>query len=123
MRGIDFEAGTDEVLEIGTGRIDRIYVLVPDAEGQFHVSSGGVYSYYEFPWPTTDRLTDEQWWKMLKRGQAPDRPAWTAPLFPQAHVQRSCRSAPRCSHPSPRRRMPTSNADHGCSGHPRRKPW
>lgn len=82
MRGIDLGQGTDEVLEIGTGRIDRIFVIVPNDEGSFHVATGGVYSYYEFPWPASDRLTDEQWWKMLKKGRAPDRPAWTEPLFP-----------------------------------------
>jgi hypothetical protein len=82
MRGIDLEKNIDEVLEIGTGRIDRIFVLVPDDAGDFHVASGGVYSYYEFPWPTEDRLTDEQWWEMLRRGEAPDRPAWQEPLFP-----------------------------------------
>jgi len=82
MRGIDYEAGTDKVLEIGTGRIDRIFVIVPNDDGVFQVASGGVYSYYEFPWPTTDRLTDEQWWKMLKKGEAPDRPSWQEPLFP-----------------------------------------
>ncbi len=30
------------------------------------------------PWPASDRLTDEQWRKMLASGQAPERPAWTA---------------------------------------------
>ncbi len=81
-RGIDLEKGIDEVLEIGTGRIDRIFVIVPDDEGEFHVATGGVYSYYEFPWPTSDRLSDEQWWQMLRRGEAPARPAWQDPLFP-----------------------------------------
>ena len=38
-RGIDLEKGIDEVLEIGTGRIDRIFVLVPDDEGEFHVAT------------------------------------------------------------------------------------
>jgi hypothetical protein len=82
MRGIDLESGIDEVVEIGTGRIDRIFVLVPDDGGVFHVATGGVYSYYEFPWPTEDRLTDEQWWAMLRKGEAPERPAWQEPLFP-----------------------------------------
>jgi hypothetical protein len=82
-RGIDLQKGIDEVLEIGTGRIDRIFVIVPDDEGEFHVATGGVYSYYEFPRPTSDgRLTDEQWWKMLRKGEAPERPAWQEPLFP-----------------------------------------
>jgi hypothetical protein len=82
MRGIDLDSGIDQVLEIGTGRIDRIFVLMPDDAGDFHVATGGVYSYYEFPWPTEDRLTDEQWWEMLRTGEAPDRPAWQDPLFP-----------------------------------------
>jgi hypothetical protein len=82
MRGIDLDSGVDQVLEIGTGRIDRIFVLMPDDAGAFHVATGGVYSYYEFPWPTEDRLTDEQWWEMLRDGEAPDRPAWQEPLFP-----------------------------------------
>jgi len=82
-RGIDLTKGTDDVLEIGTGRIDRIFVIVPDDAGDFHVATGGVYSYYEFPRPTAEgRLTDEQWWKMLRKGEAPERPAWQEPLFP-----------------------------------------
>jgi hypothetical protein len=82
MRGIDLDSGSDEVLEIGTGRIDRIFVLMLDDAGQFNVATGGVYSYYEFTQPTSERLTDEQWWEMLRSGEAPERPAWQAPLFP-----------------------------------------
>ena len=82
MRGVDVKTGRDEVVEIGTGRIDRIFVLVPDNASDFQVALGGVYSYYEFPWPTAERLTDEQWWEMLRKGEAPDRPAWQEPLFP-----------------------------------------
>lgn len=82
MRGINVRTSTDEVVEIGTGRIDRIFVLVPDSSGTFHVALGGVYSYYEFPWPTQDRLSDEAWWEMLRKGEAPDRPAWQDPIFP-----------------------------------------
>ena len=81
-RGVDLIKGTDEVLEVGTGRIDRIFVIVPDDEGQFHVATGGVYSFYEFRQPTSDRLTDEQWWAMLRVGEAPERPAWQEPMFP-----------------------------------------
>jgi hypothetical protein len=81
-RGIDIDKGIDQVLEVGTGRIDRIFVIVPDDEGEFQVASGGVYSFYEFRWPTSDRLTDEQWWAMLRKGDEPDRPAWQDPLFP-----------------------------------------
>ncbi len=81
-RGIDLEKGIDEVLEVGTGRIDRIFVIAPDDEGGFHVATGGVYSFYEFPWPTNDRLDDETWWGMLRTEETPPRPAWQDPIFP-----------------------------------------
>ncbi len=65
-------------VETGTGRIDRIYVLVPDDEGVSQVAVGGVYSYYEFLQPAAERLTDEAWRAMLDEGDAPERPAWEA---------------------------------------------
>jgi hypothetical protein len=64
------------VLEEGVGRIFEIYVIV-DIERQLYVTKGGVFSYYEFPWPMSDRLTDEAWRQMLDSGQAPERPHWT----------------------------------------------
>jgi hypothetical protein len=77
----DIASGGDSVLEVGTGRIDRIYVLVPDDQGTFQVAVGGVYSYYEFTSPAGERLTDELWRSMLDSGDAPDRPAWQSVLF------------------------------------------
>ncbi len=73
----DVFRSTFDVLELGTGRIDRIYVLVPDDDGGFQVARGGVYSYYEF-WRPADlgRLTDEEWRDMLRTGAAPARPEW-----------------------------------------------
>jgi hypothetical protein len=68
------------VLEEGVGRVDEIHVVVPlveeDGTITLQVTKGGVFSYYEFPWPAEDRLTDEAWRQMLDQGQAPDRPAW-----------------------------------------------
>ncbi len=72
----DIASSSKGILEIGTGRIDRIYVLVPDDAGTFQVAAGGVYSYYEFTSPPGQRLTDEEWRTMLASGQAPARPAW-----------------------------------------------
>ena len=72
----DIASGGDRVVEIGTGRIDRIFVLVPDDQGNFQVAVGGVYSYYEFPWPIGDRLTDEAWRASLAKGDVPERPSW-----------------------------------------------
>ena len=68
---------TGLVLEEGVGRIQEIYV-VSEIEGRLVVTKGGVFAYYEFPWPMNDRLTDEAWREMLDQGQAPDRPQWTA---------------------------------------------
>jgi len=68
---------TGQVLEEAIGRIFEIYVVVPDGWGGLHVAKGGVFSYYEFPWPMGDRLTDEKWREMLAAGEAPDRPEWT----------------------------------------------
>jgi hypothetical protein len=63
------------VLELGTGYVDHIFVIVPDDDGGYQVATGGVYSYYEF-WNTGQRLTDEEWRAMLDRGEAPERPSW-----------------------------------------------
>lgn len=64
------------VLEEGTGNIFEIYVVVP-VDGKLRITKGGVYSYYEFPWPMSDRLTDKKWREMLNSRQAPDLPTWT----------------------------------------------
>jgi len=64
------------VLEEAVGRIFEIYV-VAEIEGQLVLTKGGVFSHYEFPWPMSDRLTDEAWREMLDAGQVPERPYWT----------------------------------------------
>jgi hypothetical protein len=64
-------------LEEAIGRVFEINVVVPDGRGNLHLARGGVFSYYEFPWPMSDRLTDEAWREMLAAGEAPDRPEWT----------------------------------------------
>ena len=37
---------------------------------------GGVFSYYEFLQPASNRLTDEKWQEMLREGKAPPQPEW-----------------------------------------------
>ncbi len=73
------------VLEVGVGRIDHLHAVVPlieeDGSITLQVARGGVLSYYEFPWPAEDRLTDEAWREMLERGEAPPRPAWIGSFF------------------------------------------
>jgi hypothetical protein len=65
-----------KVLEEGTGKIFEIYVVVP-IDGKLKVTKGGVYSYYEFVWPISDRLTDKKWREILNSDQAPELPFWT----------------------------------------------
>jgi len=63
------------VLEEATGMVWSIYVVVP-VDGELRIARGGVYSYYEFPRPMNDRLTDPKWQEMLRSGQAPEPPGW-----------------------------------------------
>ncbi len=76
------------VLQVGVGRINEIHVVVPliEADGSIflEVAKGGIFSYYEFPWPAEDRLTDEKWRDMLDAGQAPDPPSWIDSFYTPA---------------------------------------
>jgi hypothetical protein len=73
------------VLEEGVGRINEIHVVVPivqdDGQVALQIAKGGVFSQYEFPWPASDRLTDEKWRQMLADGQAPPLPEWISSFF------------------------------------------
>lgn|GEM_PF-428318 len=66
----------DSVLEAGVGYLNRIYVAVP-LEGKLEIAQGGVFSYYEFTQPRTNRLTDQAWIEMLETNP-PAAPAWTS---------------------------------------------
>ncbi len=78
----DIMRTTFSILEIGTGYVDTIFVLVPADDGRFQVAQGAVYSYYEFWRDAEDgRLTDEEWWELLEVNP-PARPAWQAPFLP-----------------------------------------
>ena len=77
----DLGSSPKGVLEVATGRTDRIYVLVPDGKGGFEVALGGVYSYYEFTSPPGVRLDDSTWRAELDKGTGPKRPAWEAPFM------------------------------------------
>ncbi len=52
------------VLEVGSGRISDIYVIV-NVDGSLRIARGGVYTFYEFQQPLSERLTDEKWREML----------------------------------------------------------
>ena len=76
------DPNSGSVLEEGVGRIYQIFV-VTKVGGQLSLTLGGVFSYYEFGWPMSDRLTDEAWRELLNSGQAPARPEWTASFISQ----------------------------------------
>lgn len=76
----DVHTAGGTVLEAGVGLGDELYVLV-EIDGGLYLTRGAVFSYYEFPWPANDRLTDEQWQRMLHEGRAPERPPWTERLL------------------------------------------
>ena len=76
------------ILEVGTGYAQTMYVVFP-IDGELHVGSGSVYSFYQFEAPMSDRMTDSEWRQILKGGYvddnwewvetepAPDQPKWT----------------------------------------------
>ena len=70
------EHATGQALEVGTGGAMPIYVIVP-APGKPTLMVGGVYSYYEFPQPIAERLTDEAWRRRWEAGNIPSAPLWT----------------------------------------------
>ncbi len=52
------------VLEVATGNPSEIYVVVK-VDGVTKVARGSVYSFYQFPWSSNDRLTDTKWRQMM----------------------------------------------------------
>jgi hypothetical protein len=69
------EGNTNQALEVGTGHVDWVIVAHASKDGRIGLAVGPMFSYYEFPWSMSDRLTDEKWRDMLKKGPPP-RPAW-----------------------------------------------
>ena len=72
----DVANSQDQCLEVGVGAGNTIYALVP-IEGKWTLTRGAVFSYREFQWPASDRLTDEKWQQMVRAGKAPPVPIWT----------------------------------------------
>lgn len=73
----DVHSSFGSVLQVGVGPAYRIYVVVPHPDGDLQLARGGVFSYWEFLWPASDRLTNEKWQAMLAGGEAPPQPEWT----------------------------------------------
>jgi hypothetical protein len=66
-----------QALQIGIGRLLDLWVIVPGQVGQ-RLTQGGMFSFYEFVQPMSDRLTDEQWHQRVQAGKTPPLPPWTS---------------------------------------------
>jgi hypothetical protein len=62
-------------LEEAIGQPTYIYVVLPGEP--VRLATGAVFSYYEFPVPINERMTDEQWQAMVEAGTQPAAPDWT----------------------------------------------
>ncbi|KAF0110985.1 MAG: hypothetical protein FD147_1291 [Chloroflexi bacterium] len=71
----DVATGGGMALEEGVGYPANILVVSPVAP--YQITIGAVYTYYEFPVPIAERMTDEDWRAMLESGKAPAAPEWT----------------------------------------------
>ncbi|MDX2075263.1 MAG: DUF3160 domain-containing protein, partial [bacterium] len=71
------------VLQVGTGKIDFIYVVVTAEDGSLQLARGAVYSFYEFTNDINNRLNDTQWRGIIEAGQLPPRPDWTSEFMGQ----------------------------------------
>ncbi len=80
------------ILEVGTGYAHTMYVVFP-IDGELHVGSGSVYSFYQFTSDIDKRLTDEEWRQILKGGYLNDNWEWveTEPAPPQPEWTQSYR--------------------------------
>lgn len=57
------------VLQAATGDPSDIYVVV-NVAGKIKIARGSAYTFYQFPWPMEERLTDAKWRQLM--GIAPD---------------------------------------------------
>jgi len=67
--------GSIIALEEAIGQPTFIYVVLPGQPRR--LAAGAVFSYYEFPVPVSERMTDEQWQAMVETGTNPSAPDWT----------------------------------------------
>jgi hypothetical protein len=73
------DPNTNTALEVAVGAPLGVLALVP-FEGKSHIAEGGMFSYYEFTKPISERMTDAQWQGMKDR---PTMPEWTGSFVAQ----------------------------------------
>jgi hypothetical protein len=78
------DAWNEQVLEVGVGTPQRIYVAVKDMSGGVRVAVGYIFSYYEFSQPMDNRMTDEEWQNLVYgyggRELSEKEPSWVKDL-------------------------------------------
>ncbi len=74
----DVYAFNDSLLEEAVGKADEIYVIA-EINGLPYLTKGSCFSYYEFK--SVQRLTDEDWQRMLAEGKTPRRPDWLNDIY------------------------------------------
>ncbi len=73
--GLSTDGNGLAALEEAVGQPTVIYVVLPDKP--WRIGTGAVFTYYEFPVPVSNRMTDEQWQQMVEDGTNPSQPDWT----------------------------------------------
>lgn len=74
----------DEILSVGVTPAQFIYVIYP-VDGKLYLGRGAVFGYREFL--SKERLTDEEWRKMLDEGKDPGAPAWMKEVLKPGKVE------------------------------------
>ena len=69
------DGNTEKVLEEGVGYIKTAVIAYKLPEGHILLGVGPTFSYYEFKQPIENRLTDEEWTKILDSNPPPE-PEW-----------------------------------------------
>ena len=69
------DGNTEKVLEEGVGYIKTAVIAYKLPEGHILLGVGPTFSYYEFKQPMENRLTDEEWRKILDSNPPPE-PEW-----------------------------------------------
>ena len=84
----DVFTSQESVVEVGVGKPQEIYVIV-EIEGRLKITRGAIFSFQEFLWNQSDRLTNEKWQKMIESNKnLPPIPAWTLPYRSNSQKQK-----------------------------------
>ena len=77
---VDVATGDGQCLELGTGKVRKMYVVVP-VEGRLRVACGPVYSFYQFVQPTSERMTDTDWRDIVNKAHYNNDPRVVSPSW------------------------------------------